>query len=448
MSTLMSLFTRRKFSLPSDDAFITSMANETSGNAKDLATFGSLGASQQSIEYVLESVQQGLNGVQALVEQAAVLKTDLAKSFDEHRMVALENSVLRQERDQIQQRLTEKVEQHKTTYAELVSLQAETEDVRRGYERTRTDLDALEHRHHLLGVAKRETEDQLDRYVNQLAVANEEVENLRIAASSLQDIVDDYKTQIADLNARFNESNHKSLLLANQCEALENALQQKFDEIVLINENYDLIFKEKEDLLVYSRQKEQELLSLRADVSRMFQQNQADKKTRDSTINQLQADLDRARANIKMLEDVNDETSTENKRLVLEVTRLGELAELSGVKVARLEASAERLNAKLEATLEAKGQIEQSRATMAARLEAMTQLLAEREVEAKRFADEVTRLASQVERDSAVSKDVVENLEMKIHELEKELSAQRNEATFFASQLQAAQRKGPQTIAL
>lgn len=448
MSTLMSLFSRRKSALPSDAPITDSLGDQGSTHAKDLAVFGSLGENQQSIEFSLEAVQQGLIGVQALVERATVVKTDVAKSFDEHRKVALENSALRQERDQIQQRLTEALEQYKASYAELTSLKSEAEDVRRIYERTRTDLEALEHRHHLLGVAKRETEEHLDRYASQLAMANDEVESLRLSATSLQAAVEDYKSQISDLHEKFNESNSKSILLANQCEALENTIDKKFDEIATLSEKYDSVYQEKENLVTYSRQKEQELINARAEVSQIFQQSQADKKARDSAINQLQTDIDRARAHINMLQDVNDETSSENRRLALEVKSLNELTEQSGVKVARLEANAERLNAKLEATQEAKAQIEQSRATMTARVEAISQLLAERESEAKRFADEVARLTCQIETERAVSNDVVENLEMKVAELEKELSAQRNEAAFFASQLQAAQRHGSRSLAV
>lgn len=142
---------------------------------------------------------------------------------------------------------------------------------------------------------------------------------------------------------------------------------------------------------------------------------------------------------------MNDETVAENMRLVLEVKRLNDLSEQSCVKIERLEASCERLNAKLEATVEAKAQTEQSRLTMSARLEAVTQLLAERENEAKRVSDEVTRLNSQIERDTAMSKDVVESLEAKVFELEKELAAQRNETAFFASQAQASQRNSTQS---
>jgi hypothetical protein len=141
-----------------------------------------------------------------------------------------------------------------------------------------------------------------------------------------------------------------------------------------------------------------------------------------------------------MLVEVNLEVSAENERLALQIRRLDDLAKQSNTKAGRLEASVERLNAKLDTTIEAKVQTEQSRATITARLEAMTQLLEEREGGIKERDDQVARLVSQVEQERESSQDAIESLGLKVFELEKELTAQRNQTAFFASQLEAAQR--------
>lgn len=448
MATILSLFSRRgSVNSPSDAMAISSaegdpskLRDKDSVYANDLAAFGSLGESKQAIESTIGTVHQGLIGIQALVEQILVLRVDLAKSFEEHRKLALTNSAIRQERDQFQQQLAEKSEQCKVTHAALVPLQAEVEDVRRKYELTRTGLEALEHRHHLLGVAKRETEDQVDRYVSQFAVANEDADNLRLEVASLQETVENYSLKIADLAAKCNDANSQIIFLTNQCEALDNTLQKKSDEIIAANEKYDLIYQEKESAVLYSQQKEQEATHARTEMTRLFEEGQHDKKNRDSAINKLKSELDNARAKLRMLDEVNFEVAAENERLALQIRRLDDLAKQSNTKVGRLEASVGRLNAKLETTIEAKVQTEQSRATITARLEAMTQLLEEREAGIKERDDQVARLVSQAEQERDSAQDTIESLGLKVFELEKELTAQRNQTAFLASQLEAAQR--------
>lgn len=448
MATILSLFSRRNSAnSPSETTSVSStedvkfkFPDQASVHAQDLAAFGSLGESKQSIEFAIGTVHQGLIGVQALVEQVLVLRADLTKSFEEHRKLALANSTIRQERDQFHQQFTEKSEQYKAMHAALFPLQSEAENLRRDYELTRTGLEALEHRHHLLGVAKRETEDQLDRYVSQLAVANEEADSLRLEASSLQETVEDYTLKIADLTAKYNDSNSQLMFLTNQCEALDNTLQKKSDELIAANEKYDLIYQEKQSAVLYSQQKEQESTHSRTEMNRLFDEGQHDKKVRDVAINKLKSELDNARAKLRMLDEVNFEVAAENERLALQIRRLDDLAKQSNTKAGRLEASVERLNAKLDTTIEAKVQTEQSRATITARLEAMTKLLEEREGDIKERDDQVALLVSQVEQQRESSQDAIESLGLKVFELEKELTAQRNQTAFFASQLEAAQR--------
>lgn len=448
MANMLSIFSRLSSANSYSDAMANSSAEvgktkllgEDSVHAKDLAAFGSLGESKQSIESAIGTIHQGLISAQALVEQIGVLRVDLAKSFEDHRKLALAESALRQERDQFQRQFTEKSEQYKAVHAVLVPLQSELEDVRRNYELTRTGLEAMEHRHHLLGLAKRETEDQLDRYVTQLAVANEEAESLRLEVSSLQETVENYNLKIADLTAKYNDSNIKALFLSNQCEALENTLQKKSDEIIAANEKYDLIYQEKQSADLYSQQKEQESIIVRTEKARLFEEGQHDKKIRDSAMNKLQSEFESAQARLKMLDEVNADAAKENERLALRVRHLDDFAKQSITKVGRLEASVERLNAKLENTIEAKAQTEKSRATIIARLDAMTQLLEQREGEKKNSDEQFARLVSQIEQERESSQDEIESLDLKLFELEKELTAQCNQTAFYASQLEASQR--------
>jgi chromosome segregation ATPase len=161
MATIMSLFSRRNSA--GDEAATEELysapiklADQRSGAAihsRDTGAFEMLGENQQSIDFALTGVYQGLMSLQSLVEQMADLKSDLNKSFEDHRKLALSYSSIRQDRDHAQTRLAEKTELYEAAHGELVGLRTEIEDVRRSYERARTDFEALEHRHHLLSVA-------------------------------------------------------------------------------------------------------------------------------------------------------------------------------------------------------------------------------------------------------------------------------------------------------
>lgn len=446
MATIMKLFSRYTSS-DADAGMEEARARQLARtgrdaplHAQDVAAFERLGESQQAIDFTLAHVVQGLTSLQALTEQMSVLKASLARSFEEHRKLALANSAIKQDRDHAEQRYFEKSAQYDETHSELVALRAEAEDLRRNFERTRTDLDTLEHKHQLLGVAKKEVEEQLTRTAAQLVGAQEEIESQGLEVSSLQEMVDSYGVRIGELTAKYNDANNKTVLLTNRCEALEGSLQQKVDEVLGLTEQYDLVSQEKESAVLYSQQKEQEAVHARSEMARMFQQGQQEKKARELEISQLKAELDSARAHVKTLDVSVEDTSAENERLNTQLRRLEDQNKQYEVSVGRLESKVARLNARQESAASAKAQLEQSRATISARLEAVTQALCERDSDVKRLEAEVSRLAAQVEQQSAMSQDSIEAYSAKVFELEKELSGQRNQTAFYVSQLEAVQR--------
>ncbi|KPF93869.1 hypothetical protein IP81_01665 [Novosphingobium sp. AAP83] len=453
MATIMSLFSRRNSAgdeAAADELYLApvKLADQRSGTAihsRDIGAFEMLGENQQSIDFAMTGIYQGLVGLQSLAEQMAALKTDLNKSFEDHRKLALSYSSIRQDRDHAQTRLAEKTELYEAAHGELVGLRTEIEDVRRNYERARTDFEALEHRHHLLSVAKRETEDQLTRNGASLGLAQDEIESLRLEAASLQDAVDTYGVRVAELTSKYNDANNRAVLLSNRCEGLESALQQKADELIGLAERFDLVFQEKESAVLYSQQKEQEAIHARAEMTRIFQQTQQEKKGRELTINQLRAEIDGAQAQVKTLEEVHGETLENNERLISQVRKLDDQNKQSDITIGRLETKVVRLTAKLDSTVAAKSQLDQSRATMTARLEAVTQTLYEREADVKRLEGELQHLTAQTEKQNALSHETIESLSARVFELEKELSAQRNETAFYTSQLEVVQRSDSRT---
>ena len=407
---------------------------------QDVGVFEVLGENQQSIDFALASVLQGMSGFQAMFGQLTAIRADLGRSFDEQRNLARVSSAVKQERDHALQRFTEKCSEYDLAHAELLSVRIKVDELQRNFDRAHANFEGLEHRHHMLGVAKRETDDALSRSTSQLGEALDELEARQLEASSLRELLETNNTRIGELTIRCTDAGNNALMLSNRCETLEGALQQKVAELVEITDRFDLVYQEKEAAIHYSQQKEQDAAHARAEMGRVNQQFKQEKKSREFEIQQLKSECGESRARVKTLEEVNGEAVAENERLVATSLKLKD--ELAQVRVAceLLDGKVERQNAKLASLINAKSQLEQSRATMAARLEAVTQALSDRENDVKRLNAEVALLSAQVEKQSGLSSDNIEALATRVFELEKELAAQCNETAFYESQLVVAKQ--------
>jgi len=419
---------------------------ESQLHAQDISVFETMGENQRSIDFALANVLQGIAGFNAIFDQLAAIKVDLARSFDDQRKLALVSSALKQERDHALQRYAEKSSQFETSHSELLILRGKVDELQRNYDRGQAGLEGLEHRHHMLGVAKREIEDTLTRNSSQLASALDELEARRLELSSLQDLIEINNTRVGELMIKYTEASNNGLMLSNRCETLEASLQQKIAELIEITDRFDLIYQEKEAAINYSQRNEQDATHARAEMGRINQQFKQEKKSRDLEIQQLKSELGEARARSKTLEEVSNDAVADNERLTVANLRLEEQAKQSEMALALHENKAERQTSKVGLLVNAKAQLEQSRTTMTARLEAVTLALSDREADVKRLNGEVAMLSGQVEKQSGLSSDSIEALTAKIFELEKELSAQCNETAFYAAQLaggkQAVSRGG------
>jgi len=419
---------------------------ESQLHAQDISVFETMGENQRSIDFALANVLQGIAGFNAIFDQLAAIKVDLARSFDDQRKLALVSSALKQERDHALQRYAEKSSQFETSHSELLILRGKVDELQRNYDRGQAGLEGLEHRHHMLGVAKREIEDTLTRNSSQLASALDELEARRLELSSLQDLIEINNTRVGELTIKYTEASNNGLMLSNRCETLEASLQQKIAELIEITDRFDLIYQEKEAAINYSQRNEQDATHARAEMGRINQQFKQEKKSRDLEIQQLKSELGEARARSKTLEEVSNDAVADNERLTVANLRLEEQAKQSEMALALHENKAERQTSKVGLLVNAKAQLEQSRTTMTARLEAVTLALSDREADVKRLNGEVAMLSGQVEKQSGLSSDSIEALTAKIFELEKELSAQCNETAFYAAQLaggkQAVSRGG------
>lgn len=446
MSLIMNLFSRRM--VANGSTWQSVQRGETSSGRsgdevvldRDIQAFERLGENQQSVDRLVNEVIHGLSAVGALSEQMSSLKAALIYAFDEHRNLALENSSIKQELEYTAQRLTEKINENNIIHNELQVLKPELDEVRRSHEITKTHNEALEHRHHLLGLAKKEVEELLSRNVAMLALTQEECDSLRLEISASQETSEHFSMRLTEITSKYNEVNDNSVLLMRKNESFEMALQSKTDELFGLKERFEVLCQEKDAAILYGQQKEQESAHFRTEMAKLVQQAQQERKARELEISQLRADYDSVRAQSRMMEEINSQTRIENEQLSLQSRRAEDQSAQLEAAVKHLESKVARLTSKLESVANAKDQVEQSRATMSARIEALTQALSEREGDAKRLEMEVARMVAQIDKQAEASQDSIDALNARNLELEKEISAQRKETAYYASQLNALQK--------
>ena len=440
--TIMSLFSRKGFGEAAAAEFEhhePSLSN--AGLAvRNSASFEEMGESQQVIDGGIDAVVKNLEEISGLAKQLSSLRRHLVRSFEAHRKLALSTAVLEQDRAYVRQSLTEKTAQFDTATAELRTLRETHEEVSRGFEKARSDLDVLNNKYHSLSVASKGAHEALQNTQPQLSAAHDEAEGLRSDIATLKALNDSSMARISELLEKYNDANSKNVFLTTRVESLESALQEKTADILGLRELHDLVCQEKESAVVYGRQKEQEGTQLRTETAKLVQINQQDRKAREIETGQLRAELDIVRANLKAHEAIGAATRIENDKLVVEVKRLEDRNKTLEAAAARNEAQAARLSTKLELTLTAKSQIEQSRAVIGARLEVLTQALSEREDELKRMEADLNTRAIKADRQNAIAQDSIDALHARIFELEKDLASKQNEVAFYTSQLEAVNR--------
>ena len=292
MSRIMNLFNRRatvngstRQSMQRGEAGLGRSGEEVV-QERDVLAFERLGENQQSVDHLVNEVIYGLSTVNALGKQMTSLKAALAYAFDEHRKLALENSSIKQEVEYTAQRLTDKISENHTLNAELQVLKPELDEIRRSYETIKTHHEALEHRHHLLGLAKKEVEDLLSRNATLLTSTQEEGESLRLELAASQETSEQYSIRLSEITTRYNESNDHAVLLLRRNESLELSLQSKTDDLLGLKERFDVICQEKDAALLHSQQKEQESAHFRAEMAKLVQQTQQERKARELEISQ------------------------------------------------------------------------------------------------------------------------------------------------------------------
>ena len=402
----------------------------------DMETVENLAETQRSIEVSLSSVTGGLAEVQALTAHMATLQGNFTALFEDYRRSTLASLKLEQDRDRYSDQLREKSQEVEILRGESGTLRREVETARTSLARAQSDLEAFEKRTHLLEIAKKEVEQQLIMVSANLRAATEEAESSKLAVAPLRQQVEADAAKIGELSAKHHEVYEKSLLLAERCEKYESGLAALNDQISGLRSQLDSMTHERDNLQLYAQQKDIETSQLRGDLSRSFDKAQLELKSKDKEIADIRADNESHKSSAKIYEQVNLELKFDNEAKSAHIRQQHEMVAKLQLSISQLEAKVDRMTGELDAALSAKAQTDQSRAAMASRVESVAQALRAREADAFRLENELTSMTTQLEAQGARSRSTIDSLEARIFELEKELSAQRNETAYYYAQVE------------
>lgn len=402
----------------------------------DTAIFGALAETQQGIDATLSSVVGGLSSVQSLTTQMSELQTNFGRLFEDYRKLVVASLKIEQDRDRLIDQYRDKTQEADTLRNEASSARRELEATRISLAKAQEDAETFEKRNHILEISKKEIEQQLSAASYSLRTVSEEAESQKLELISLRQQVETDAARIADLSSRQHEAYEKSLLLAERCENYEATLKNCYDQISALQSNIDSLTQERTNLESYAQQKDAETSQLRADMSKAFEKSQVDLKAKDKEIAEIRAENEGYRASGKILEQINLELKFDNEAKASQLRHQEEVIGKHELSISKAEARLSRLTADLDAAQAAKAQIEQSRSAMSSRVEAVTQALRGREADVARLETDVAKLTNQLEDHTARSRGMVEALQSRVFELEKDLAAQKNETAYYFAQVE------------
>jgi len=405
-------------------------------DSADTAIFGSLAETQQTIDTTLSSVVDGLSSVHALTAQMAALQTNFARLFEDYRKLVVASLKLEQDRDRLSDQYRDKSEEAETFRNEASSVRRELETARAAMTKAQDDAESFEKRNHLLEISRREIEQQLMAASSSLRVVSDEAESQKLELISLRQQVEADATRITELSAKHHEAYEKSLLLSERCDNYEATLKNCYDQISTLQGSVESLAQERNNLQSYAQQKDAETSQLRADLSRSFEKSQADLKAKDKEIAEVRAENESYRASGKIIEQINLELKFDNEAKASQIRHQEEVIGKHELSISKMEARLVRLTGDLEAAQAAKTQIEQARSAMSSRIDAVTQALRGREADVTRLENETARLTNQLEDHTARSRGMIEALQTRVFELEKDLAAQKNETAYYYAQVE------------
>jgi chromosome segregation ATPase len=374
--------------------------------------------------------------VHSLAERMSLLQTNFTALFEDYRKLNLATVKIRQDRDRFAQQYRERSQEVDAARNETSSLRWDLDAVRVNLTKAQGDLEGLEKRNHMLEVEKKEFEQRLTTLSSNLRTAVEEAEANKLELNSLRQQVEGDASKLGEMTARHREAYEKSLLLAERCETYDVTLKGCYEQISGLQRNLEQLTQERNNLQHYSHQKDVEISQLRADVSRSLEKSLADLRAKDRDLADLRTENESYRSNAKIYDQVHGELKLDSETKSSQLRHQEEMITKLELANYKLEAKVGRVVADLESALTAKTQTDQSRAAMSARVDAMAQALRGREADVFRLENQISNMNAQLEDQGARGRSTIEALEAKLFELEKDLTAQKNETAYYYAQVE------------
>ena len=437
MARLLSIFSRRVEVSGSDASLHEFVPNAASflesGGRLDVALFGDLGEKTSDIRSAFADLDGRLVHMMAMPGEVA----DLRKKFEYflklyHELASLNVSLTR-EKERLESDLRNAVGKSLEIEVQLSGLSATAEAEQAKLEKALASIESYEQSVQLLGIAKRDLEERLEEAEAGRAALADEERFLRGECEALAAQAEIDERRIAELSEQYQNTAALASSVGDRCKSLEGDLLLKTEQIAFLTEENGKLGHEAHQLARAKAQLEKRLSEEYAEMAAAFEQNQGDLRARDERLADLESQLKLAQSQHHLLQTANAEHREENEKLARNLRTAIEAGRQRDGEIARCQTKIGRLESEAEAASSARKQLDQARLALVARMEAQSQALREREIDVRRLENEVAGLGQRNQDLEAGSSASIEQLQLRIHELEGQLEHQVNENAYLSS---------------
>jgi chromosome segregation ATPase len=399
----------------------------------DPALFGDLGQKSGDIKAIFADLDSRLVHIDALTGDIANLRQTFGHFLRLYRDLALLNVSLGREKKRLEDDLSALNQHSAQADEELMRLRVTCDDSQSKLEKALGNIEVYEQNMQLLAVAKRELEGRLEEAQTALAAAADEEGVLRRESDALKARILGDSERIRDLSEKYQRCFEEATTLRERCLVLEGEHRAKDETLALLKDENVKLAHEVEQYGKDNANLEKLVNDGRAEMSAAFDRYQKDIRVREDQIGSLKNELKGARSQEHTLQKVNADLKAESEKIAKDLREALEINRQNEVQITRYETKISRLASDGEAALVARNQLDQARLAMVSRVEALSQALRTCEVDIRRLENEVSGL-TQKNQDLEASKAAsLEQLTLRIHELEGQLEHQMNENAYLTS---------------
>lgn len=410
-------------------------------NHPKIPGFGSLAKSQQLLDCELSLVLDGLAETQALIGRVSDVRSILKEMSEKHRRLSLDNLALQQKMELTLKDLDESNSRIEELSRDKCILEESINNTTTSLTEIQNDFESLQQIHHCLQVSKEELEADRSDARARLSLAEREIEELGLDLSTFKASADSKEQAIIELESHNSDLQSRLLAYENNIKSLEMAIAQREENINDLSERLNTLVEDHNSLIETSKQNEQRYLASEARLSEIIDKNNSESRSREKKLNAVVLDLERANDNVKTLEVLNSRNKLENERLLAQVRHYEVESKKLENMVASLDRNLSRVSADLESTNAAKAQLDKSRTALANRVDVLSRALRTRETDIDKLKGELGLKKKELNEKQIEVSAVVEKFTDRVNALERDLATQREEAVYYAAQLETLRDK-------